>query len=139
MTQLASNKLKQAEFQRNEFRIEPEAGTPFSKVLEEKYWAHVSVQLKRGDVIEVLAEDDSYFGEVIVLDAGKLYAKVQQLRHVEFYSELSDAKLKQGEYSIQWKGKEKRWVGMCGSDILVDKMTKDAAVSWLEQRTKKVA
>jgi hypothetical protein len=139
MTQLAPNRLNLAEFSRNHFVIFPEANTPFSKVLEDKYWAHTSAMLKRGDRVEVRPDDDAYFAEVLVLDAGKLYAKVQEINYREFYGNLKDAKTEAGEFHIEWRGPAKRWCGFCGTDELAERMTKDAAVSWLEQRRKKAA
>ena len=82
MTQLASNRLHLAEHRRNIFDVVPEHGTPFEELLKDSYWAHVSAKLKPGDHIEVRAEDGSYYAELIVQDAGRLYAKVAKLVHV---------------------------------------------------------
>jgi hypothetical protein len=134
MTQLAPNRIHLSSFKRNEFRIEPEKGTPIDEVLKERYWAHVSVKLKRGDRIEVHAEDDSYFAELLVLDAGKLYAKVKLLSFTELYGKLEAAQVKAGDYWIDWRGPKDRWCGLCRNDVLATNMTQDAAVSWLNER-----
>jgi hypothetical protein len=134
MTQLAPNRLQMSEFKRTEFRIEPEAKTPIETVLQERYWAHVSVKLKRGDRIEVHAEDDAYFAELLVLDAGKLYAKVKLLSFSELYGTLEESQRRAGDYWIDWRGPKDRWCGLCLKDVLATSMTQDAAVAWLGER-----
>lgn len=134
MTQLAPARIELAEFRRSFYSVRAEASTEFSEVLNDHYWAHVSERLRPGDRIEVRREDDAWFGEVLVLDAGKLYAKVAQLSYVEFYGELKNAATKDGGYLIEWRGPVKRWCGYYDKDELADKMNKAQAVAWLEER-----
>lgn len=138
MTQLTPHRLELAEYRSSLYRCESEAGTKIEEVLEEKYWAHVSAKLRRGDRIIVQAEDDAFYAELLVLDAGKLYAKIAKLVYIPLYEDLKDASLKAGEFSIQWRGPKERWCGFCADDLLVPNMTKDAAVAWLRERVIRV-
>lgn len=133
MTQLASNRLHFAENRRNIFTVTPEAGTPYEAVLKEGYWAHVSAKLRPTDRIEVLAEDGSYFAELIVLDAGRLYAKVAELRKVSLDPiEVKESDLTVDGLEAKWRGPQLKWCVMRGKDCLKDGMDKATAVHWMK-------
>jgi hypothetical protein len=137
MTQLATNRFHMAEYRRNIFEIVPENGTPFEAVLQEGFWAHVSAKLKPGDRIEVQAEDGSYFAELLVQDAGRLYARVAALRHVQLTAiDVKEDGLKSGEYEVAWKGPALKWCVLRGKDRLKGGMTKDVALSWMHEHMK---
>lgn len=88
---LSPNKLEQAEFHRIVFSVTPELGTTINQVLDPKYWVHVAAKLKPRCRIEVLAEDNSYFAELLVVASDKTWASVALLRYVD----LSGKKAKQ--------------------------------------------
>jgi hypothetical protein len=137
VTQLATNRFHLAEFRRNIFDVIPEHGTPFEALLKEGYWAHVSAQMKPGDRIEVRAEDGSYFAQLIVQDAGRLYARVAVLMHVKLDAiEVKEDGLKAGEYEVAWKGPQLKWCVLRGKDKLKDGLTKDAALTWMNEHMK---
>lgn len=108
MTQLATNRIKQAEYVRNIWHVTPEQDVPFDTLLDPKYWAHVSAQFKPCDRIEVNAEDGSYFAELIILDAGRLFAKVQVLRKVELKAVVVSGAISD-EYEVKWAGPSAKW------------------------------
>lgn len=82
-TALTPNKLAQAEFQRVIYSVTPELGTTILDVLDPKYWVHVAAQLRPRCRIEVLAEDNSWFAELLVASADKTWASVALLRYVD--------------------------------------------------------
>ena len=94
--------FKQAEFQRNVWLAAPPAGTAFRDMLEPAYWAHVGTKLRPGDRIEVTPEDMTFFAELFVRDAGRLFAHVVELRHIPF--EQTAAATNVGAYSVAWAG-----------------------------------
>lgn len=97
----------------------------------------VSAKLKPGDRIEVRAEDGSYFAELIVQDAGRLYAKVAKLMHVDLESvEVREESMKSGEYEVKWQGPQLKWCVLRGKDRLKDGMTKGEAASWMAEHMK---
>lgn len=59
------------------------AGTSSEALMEPGYWRHVTGRLKKGGRIEALAEDGSYFAELLILDAGKSGAVVTALRVID--------------------------------------------------------
>lgn len=106
MTQLATSRFLSAEFGRNIWVVNAEAGTPLKAMLEPGFWAHVSVQMAPRDRIEVTAEDNSFYAELLVVDAGKLFAKVIVIREVKLGSEdKSDLK----NHTVLWGGNNHKW------------------------------
>jgi hypothetical protein len=137
MTQLASNRLHFAENRRNVFCVTPEHGTPYDAILKDDYWAHVSAKMKPGDRIEVLAEDGSYFAELLVQDAGRLYAKVASLRHVKLDAvEVKEGGLVMEGYEVAWKGPQLKWCVLRGKDRLKEGMDKATAIHWMQSHAK---
>lgn len=106
MTQLATSRFLSAEFGRNIWVVNSEAGTPLKALLDPGFWAHVSVQLAPRDRIEVTCEDNSYFAELLVVDAGKLFAKVVVIREVKL-SAQEKTELK--DHVVTWGGPNAKW------------------------------
>jgi len=102
----ATKKIEQAEYMRTVWHDVPAPGTPFESVLDPKYWQHVSGFLKPRDRIEVDAEDGSYFAELMVIDAGRLYAKVELMRKHDFAAPGVEAAT-DSPYEIKWAGRAK--------------------------------
>lgn len=135
MTQLTPRNFKAADVVRNQWVAQPEFGTPPEALLDKAYWAHVSAQLTRGDIITALAEDNSYWSELLVLEAGKLFAKVVQLRCVQITaSQMLNVSVPEG-YEIKFRG-PKKWSVLRGTDVLKDGMDKKAAEDWLTDHVK---
>jgi hypothetical protein len=137
MTQLAPNGLKPSESIRNQWHAEPEHGTPPEALLDPAYWAHVSVKMRRKDIVCALAVDNSYFSELLVIDVGKNYAKVVQLRCVQItQAQIVRNPIPDG-FEIKFRGKETKWSVLRGKDVLKDKLeTPDAAEQWLADHVK---
>lgn len=75
-----------AEQIRTVYRANIPAGVPMDRLLEPDYWAHVAERLRPGFIIEVLAQDGSYFGELLVRKAAKTEVHCWLLRHVPLVS-----------------------------------------------------
>lgn len=130
MTQLSPRNFQAAEVLRNQWQITPEFGTPPEALLDPAYWAHVSAKLRPGDIIVALAEDKSYYSELLVLDAGKLFAKVCELRTVKITSaQMLNVHVPEG-FEIKFRGPRK-WSVLRGKDVLKDGMEKQEAERWL--------
>lgn len=98
---LNESRLVQADFRRNLWLAQPEPGTALRELLDPHYWAHNARKMKRGDRIEILAEDNAYFAELIVLQAGNVFAKVEVLR----FQTLGQVAIPDGVASIENPGK----------------------------------
>lgn len=135
MTQLSPRNFKQSESVRNQWQVTPEHGTPPEALMDNAYWAHVSAYLRRGDIIVALPDDNSYYLELLVMDAGKLFAKVFELRCVKISSsQMLNIKVPDG-YEIKFRGPRK-WSVLRGKDVLKDDMDKQVAERWLEDHLK---
>ncbi len=135
MTQLTPRNFKSSDSVRNQWHAQPEFGTPPEALLDPAYWAHVSAQLRRGDIIYALSEDNSYFVELLVIDAGKLFAKVVQLRCVKISTaQMLNVDVPEG-YEIKFRG-PKKWSVLRGKDVLKDDMEKSQAEQWLADHLK---
>lgn len=140
MTQLATNRFELAMngIRYNVHRATPEIGTPIEAVMSPAYWAHVSAKMAAWDEIRVIAEDGSYFLELLVRDVGHLYAKVAlKASPIEFDKEVVE--VPQG-YEIKWRGPVSKFGVVRGTDVLKDKFVdKGEARAWLDELLKKVA
>lgn len=135
MTQLAPKNFEPSETVRNEWHAKPEFGTPPEALLDSAYWAHVSSKMRRGDIVYALAEDNSYFSELLVLDVGKLFAKVCQLRCVKItQAQMLNVEVPEG-YEIKFRGPRK-WSVLRGKDVLTEDKEKAEAERWLEDHIK---
>lgn len=79
-------------------------------LLEPAYWQHVARNLRRGDHIEALADDGSWYAELLVVDAGPVYAKCVTLQEakLEKYVPDSEQPLLAG-HSVTWGGNHAKW------------------------------
>lgn len=135
MTQLAPRNFVASEVVRNQWHAKPEYGTPPEALRDPKYWAHVSSHMRRGDVVTALAEDNSYYLELLVLDVGKLFAKVCELRCKMIEpSQMLNVVVPVG-FEIKFRGPRK-WSVLRGDDVLAEGMDKQAAEKWLTDHTK---
>lgn len=140
MTQLATNRfdLSINGIRHNVFRCRPELKTPIAALLEQGFWAHVSAKLRMGDIIEVLPEDCSYFAKLLVRDAGKLYAKVAVIEHVELNK--ADEDIQVAGYEIKWRGPTHKFGVIRGKDVLKDGFVDKAeAKAWIDETLLKAA
>lgn len=140
MTQLMPVRLKFAENERNQWFVVPEAGTDFDALLDPAYWAHVSAKFKPCDIIEVHAEEGSYYGRLLVQDAGKLYAKVAKLEYVELDKvEVTQSNPALTGHEVKWRGPIHKWCVVRGPDVLKEGLQKSEAHAWLGQYSKTLA
>ena len=112
--QLTESRLSLAEYAHQRWSVVPAEGTDFETVLRDSFWAHVSAKFKIGDIIEVRAEDGSYFAELYIRECGRNYAKTAVLRKVEL--EPASAPVESADFDIQWKGPHRKFAVVRLSD-----------------------
>lgn len=137
MTQLATRRFELSinGLRHNVFRVRPEPGTPLEAIEDRGYWAHVSANLRPGDIVEIIPDDYSYFASYMVVDAGKLYATVKRKEFVDFASKAEAADVPDG-YEVKHRG-PKGWCVIRGQDVLAEKQgDKESALKWLENHLK---
>lgn len=147
MSKVHANRFKSAEFRRNIWDAIPEAGTPFDDLLKPEYWAHVAANLRPWDRIEVRAEDGSYYAELLVRDAGRLWAKVECLRKHDLGADTGQVPdvVADVTYSVQWRGPHSKHAvmrerGNGAKEVLRDQFeTREAAEAWKADHMKAMA
>lgn len=137
---LRESRLSLTEFARQSHHIVPEDGTRMEDVLKEEYWSMVAYKLKPCDIIEVHAEDGSYFAELYVRSAGKNWAKVSLLRKVDL--DPVEVGIGSPEYEAAWKGPHRKFsaIRVKDNEIIKDGFeTRDQAVDFIKSHAKAMA
>ncbi len=141
---LKEDRFKLAEQERNVWAVVPTHGTPFEALADSAYWSHCARKLAIGDLIEVRAEDATYYGELLVMDVGPQWARVQAINFVQ----LAEAEEEVGAASVhhglraKWNGPHDKFVVIRDSDktILRTGFTKkDEANAWIAGHAKSMA
>lgn len=133
--------LKGAEFASTTHSATPEAGTPYSRVLEPTYWALVSQNLRPMDEIKVIPQDLAYYAHLLVISVSKMDVFVKEISKVDFEpvkTEESD----QGEYLIKYAGPlaKHRIIRKKDNQVLVENIsTKEEARRWIAEHEKAIA
>ena len=86
----------------------PEAGVDFAAVLQPAYWTHVAAKLRPGDMIEVRAEDGTWFAILYVVSAQRLSAKVVPLPGYPLELDAGEAD-EIAAFGVKWNGPQHRW------------------------------
>lgn len=140
---LQTTRIELAEHQRNIWAVVPEAGASLDDVVKPEYWAHVAARMKPWDRIDVMPEDGSYFAELLVRDAARLYAKVTVLRHVKLDAVASDAADETTAlFDVAYVGPVKKWRVMRKADkapLREGFQSRGDAEEWLRQHIRTVA
>lgn len=104
---LSPAKLQPAEHYRTRYAAVVDDGTTVEDLQRPEFWCHVAGKLRQMDVIEVLAEDGSYFAELMVLKSGTGFAKVLLLRQVALEDTAQDDD--ESPVVAQWKGPHRKY------------------------------
>lgn len=140
MTQLHPTRFTLAEYRNVTYTVEPEQGTPFEAVLKPEYWAHVAQKLRVWDRIMVRAEDGTYWGELLVINCGHLYARVHVLKKVELGADATKPlEVLPAGYEVKFQGPKLKWVVLRGADRLAATLESEhAAQGWVFEHIKSV-
>jgi len=141
MSKLPVNRLQPAAHYRTHYAAVVDENTTIEDLTREDYWSHVAMRLRQMDVIDVLAEDNSFYAELLVLQAGTGFAKVMLLREVKLDESLTDEGADE-RFSLVWKGPHRKWAVMRNSDkeILRDTfVSKEQAHIWRRDHVKALA
>lgn len=137
---LRESRLRLAEFARQVHHVVPEDGTKFEDILREEFWAMVSHKFKPCDLIEVHAEDGSYFAQLYIRAAGRNWAKVALINRVDL--EPAGAAIGSTEYEATWKGPHHKFAVVRLSDSQIIKSgfdTREAAGEYIKSHQKAMA
>lgn len=127
------NQFREASYFRNVWCATVEHGVEPEDLFAPEFWAHVAGNLKPGDRIEVMPDSREWYAELMVMDAGKLYARVKPMRLVMF---TEAAKTSDADFSVVWKGPAAKWCVVRTADSAImyrDMSSKDAAEAKLAE------
>ena len=113
MAKLIGHNMQPAEYKRNTWRVNVPADTDYKELFVPSFWANVAIKLVRGDVIEVFAEDGSWYAELLVRVQARTHAQVEELLYKNFGEKaeqvaentaLGSAKSEGAAPTVAWKG-----------------------------------
>lgn len=138
---LIANRFKLAEYVRQVWHITPRPEDGPDCLSDPGWYAHVSRQMKRGDKIEVEAEDGSWYAEGKVMDTGSFGAKVAlTLGPVKL---TNDAVIEApDEFEVKWAGPHAKYrvVRRTDNKVLKDQcQTQEEAATWIKSHRKAMA
>lgn len=114
---LAESNFKQAAYRTNRWSVTLPVEVPFDRVFDTDYWSHVARNIRIGDIIEVHAEDTTFFAELYVVAAHRLAAKVVLLRKVDLVGKNEIAPLP-SVLSVKYRGPANRYCIMRGAEVV---------------------
>tara|TARA_R110000868_G_scaffold411755_1_gene708898 strand:- start:17797 stop:18267 length:471 start_codon:yes stop_codon:yes gene_type:complete len=100
-----------------------------------EYWAHVAASLHPWDRVEVVANDGSWWAELMVLDCGRNYARMAIMRDFDLSGKTNQAPLDMKAYTVKHRGPHSKWSVIRISDGAVvheGSEKQDMADAWLK-------
>jgi hypothetical protein len=139
MKQLASQSLASAEFVRREWRASVPPDTTVEEMIHPGFWGHVAAQLRTGDEITVVAEDNSFYYKFFVRFARRLEASVSLLQRVELEPAAVTDEIT-AQYEVKFRGQRSKWTILRGKDVLRDGFESEGqAKAYLDDHLKAMA
>lgn len=128
--------VKHAEFTRNVWSVTVPPGVPMQSVLDPEFWGHCATKFKVYDKIEVRAQDNKWYAELVVSKVERLAVRVWCILHSDLSSQVAVApKLESAAYGVSHGGPQK-WRVVRLSDKQVvhhGEPSKEDAEGWLTQ------
>ena len=100
-------RMASREYKNHDWNVVVPAGTPFEALIDPHYWTHVAKSLKIGDILHVQIDDRSYYAQLYVRHAERLYAHIEVLQHHAFKAELPT--LQSQDHEVRYLGPQKEW------------------------------
>lgn len=124
--------FKEASSVCNRWSVVLEPNHQKSDLMNPRFFANMAVKMANGDIIEVRTENETAYGEFIVVESSRIHAKVQELSWHELGKQKAD--VTEIEYAYKWRGPQWRHCVVRVSDqhCMVDNLpSKDAALQWI--------
>lgn len=141
MYRLNKSSFGVAEFSRQIFLAVIHPETPFEAIFDPFFWTNVAKNINIGDKIEVLAEDNTYYAELIVTNCSPQWVKVKLLLDKVSLCDDGTAEPDGPEvgFDVRWRGPKVKWgvVKKEGNIVLQENLsTRDDAQRWLNEYLK---
>jgi hypothetical protein len=103
---ISNHLLKNAEYARAVWSISIPNNHGKEEILNPEYWAHCAVQFRRGDFIEIVRDDLTAYFKCIIIDSGRIFAKLRLLDEKDFSVEVKEASILKSEelnkFEVKW-------------------------------------
>lgn len=134
MQQMNAAGLKPAEYARNMHIAVAPSGASLEDALKPEFWSHVAAKTRRWDRIELRAEDDTWWADLLVTKAERLALHVSVIAKLDL-SGASKGVVIEGlpkEYDVQWGGPAHKFrvIRKADNEILAHGMSKEEAIQW---------
>lgn len=139
MVNLLPNRFGSFEYKNNTFKVEVPVGHTTEDFLKEEYWSHVARNLRNGDIIFAMAEDNSFFIQAVVIAAWNTGAKVHIFQYATLSKDFELPAEADKNYEVAHGGNHHKWRVLRKSDakVLVAKLaTREDAIKWLNEYKK---
>lgn len=114
---LAESNFRLAQYVTNRWSVTLDDATPYDRLFEADYWAHVGRKMQIGDIVEVHAENGTWFAELYVVGAHRLAAKVVEMRKIDLAA-APEVSTVASPLSVKWRGPNGKWSVMRGNDVM---------------------
>lgn len=114
---LAESKFALASYSTNRWSVTLEFGVPYDRVFEPDFWSNVARKMRIGDIVELHAEDTSFFAELYVVAAHRLAAKVVELRRFDLAPAVQVA-TDPSPLTVKFRGPHARYCLMRGENVV---------------------
>lgn len=120
MQKINTARFRPAEYLRTVWYADAEQGMVPEDLLEPAAWANIAAQCKPLDIIQVGADDASWWAEYLVVDAHNLWLKVRLLRKEIVEATPNKARPgQQAEYTVKYRGVKKWSVVRKGDNAII--------------------
>lgn len=118
---ITAARFKEAGYHRNIFCVTVEPGTTIEDITGLKFWEHVAHMLKAGDRIEVMDDSMSFYLELVVIGAERLWAQVYPLRFTDLTKAHEFIRPQSMDlYKVEHAGSHHKWRVMYDGEEMKD-------------------
>lgn len=138
---LAPRLLSFAESARLQYRADIPPGVSLDRVMQPDFWAHVGLKLQHGTRVECLAQDGSWFAELMVRKSTPESCHMWLLSSVDLTAQVEQERPAPAEYVVAWGGPQKwRIVRVSDKEVVHQgEPTRADADAWLADFLKQPA
>lgn len=114
---LAESKFSLSTYATNRWSVTLEHGVSYERVFDPDYWSNVARKMRIGDIVELHAEDTTFFAELYVVAAHRLAAKLVELRRFDLAPAVQVA-ADTSPLTVKYRGPHNRYCLMRGENIV---------------------
>lgn len=136
MKTLPVTNLVQAEQVRYSYRAKVPEDTTEAALADKAFWSHVANRLQFGTKIEILAEEGTWYQELLVVEVGNNWARVAPIMARISLEQAAPDEIIPSGYEVKWKGPALKYTVERLSDakrLQTGFASKNEAAKWIAQ------